>query len=476
MRRLNTIAGHLAPEQSGDPSNKQSLSVVDNRTGSSYIIPIKHNSIKATDLSRIKLGPSGSTDAVSEDKGVKAFDPGFMNTACCVSRVSFIDGSRGILRYRGYPIEQLATEGGSFEETVFLLLYGDLPTRAQLSDFSAKLRRSLSVPEGVKDIIRSFSRDVHPMAMLMTAMVAVGGYRQETNPVFQGQDVYKDGATRNWEALRAIGATAAAAAFVLRHRQGLPFVEPARDVPFIEAFLMMLDGAQTRPHSAFVRALEVLFITHAEHELNCSTAAARHLASSNADIYTSFAGAVGALYGPRHGGANEAVVNMLQRIRTVDQVPKFMGRVKARDERLMGFGHRIYKSYDPRVRIVRQVAEEVFQITGADELIEVAKALEHTAVNDEFFIKRKLYPNVDFYSGLIYKALGFPSDYFTVLFAVPRAAGWAAHWMEFQVDPDNRISRPLQVYRGKGMRTVVPIEERPQAVPAQALTVRVPIE
>lgn len=380
------------------------------------------------------------------------------------------------MRYRGYPIEQLAADGGTFEETAFLLLYGDLPTTAQLSDFSAKLRRSLSIPEGVKDLIRTFSRDTHPMVMLMAAVVAVGGYRKEANPVYHGQDVYKDSATRNWEALRAIGATATAAACILRHRQGLPFVEAHPTAPFIENFLMMLDGTEVRPHPAFVRALEVLFITHAEHELNCSTAAARHLASSNADIYTSFAGAVGALYGPRHGGANEAVVNMLDRIRSVDQVPKFMGRVKARDERLMGFGHRIYKNYDPRVRIVREVAEEVFLTTGHDALIEVAKALEQTAVNDEFFIKRKLYPNVDFYSGIIYKALGFPSDYFTVLFAVPRAAGWAAHWMEFQVDPDNRISRPLQVYRGNGLRRVTPIEEREQVVPAQALTVRTSVD
>eukprot|EP00923_Selenidium_pygospionis_P040965 GHVN01070954.1.p1 GENE.GHVN01070954.1~~GHVN01070954.1.p1 ORF type:complete len:465 (+),score=77.26 GHVN01070954.1:201-1397(+) len=390
-----------------------------------------------------------------------------MNTACCVSRVSFIDGDRGVLRYRGYPIEQLATPTAKFEETVFLLLHGELPTQPQLNQFAQRLAQLAPIPQSVKNLISTFDRSAHPMAMMMSSMAALGGCHPGTNPVTspQGQDIYKLKQVRNKEAMRAIAASGTIAAAILRHKRGQAFVEP--DVTchsFTENFLNMLNGDKARPQPAFLRALEVLFITHAEHELNCSTAAARHLSSANADIYTSFAGAIGALYGPRHGGANEAVVRMLQSIQTLDQVPGFIARVKSRKERLMGFGHRIYKSYDPRVRIVRQVAEDVFAVVGKENLIEVARQLEETALSDEFFISRRLYPNVDFYSGLIYKAMGFPSDYFTVLFAVPRAAGWAAHWNEFQTDPDNRIARPLQLYKGPPLRRVPTVDEREMAV------------
>jgi len=447
------VAGEEKKKEGDEKVNVNSLSVVDNRTGKSYVLPIKNNTVDAGDLFKMK----------SNGAGIRAFDPGYLNTCSAKSTICFIDGNKGILRYRGYPIEQLA-EKSSFLEVAFLLMYGELPSVQQAQYFRGRVMRHTYVHEELKKMMRSFRYDAHPMGMVISAVSAMSTFHPEANPALAGQDVYNDLKVRNKNIHRCLGTMPTISAYAYRHRIGRPFVDPSvSGLDYAENFLYMLDklgDKDFKPHPVLTRALDVLFILHADHELNCSTAAMRHLASSGVDVYSCISGSTAALYGPRHGGANEAVVRMLQEIGKVENIPAFIEGVKSKKRRLMGFGHRVYKNYDPRARIIRQIAEEVFGVLGKEPLIEVAVALEKIALTDKYFIDRKLYPNVDFYSGLIYKAMGFPTDYFPVLFTIPRTAGWLAHWYEFLDDPDNRIVRPHQVYLGYGTRDYVPQDKR----------------
>lgn len=390
-----------------------------------------------------------------------------MNTICCISRISFIDGEKGVLEYRGYPIEQLA-ERANFLEVAFLLLWGELPTSKQLTTFTKKIMTHSHYHEGLEKFIKAFRHDSHPMGMMSTLIAAHSAFYPEANPAYVGASVYKDKKVRNAHIYNLLGFAPAIAAACYRHKAGKPINQPNENLGYVENFLYMMDRNNTdkdfRPHPKIVRAMEILFILHAEHELNCSTAAIRHMSSSQADVYTSTAGAVTALYGPRHGGANEAVLKMLESIGSKENIPQFIADVKSRKKMLMGFGHRVYKNYDPRARIVRMVADDVFSVCGTEPLVEIAMELEKVALSDEYFVKRKLYPNVDFYSGVIYKALGIPTEMFTVLFTLPRIAGWLSHWNEFLDDPDNKIVRPRQAYLGYRKRDFVPIEQREQKV------------
>jgi len=397
---------------------------------------------------------------------LRVYDPGYTNTASATSRICYIDGPKGVLEYRGIPIEQLA-EKSTFLEVAHLLLYGNLPSKQQLDYFQGRVMRHTYVHEDLKVMMKSFRYNSHPMGMLVSSMAAMSTFHPEANPALAGQTVYNNKDLRNKQIHRIIGTIPTLAAFAYRHRIGRPYVNPASpDAGYAENFLYMLDNLSDdtyKPHPKLVRALDILFILHADHELNCSTAAMRHLASSGVDVYTAVAASAGALYGPRHGGANEAVLRMLEKIGSVANIPKFIQDVKDRKEKLMGFGHRVYKNYDPRARIIRGVAEEVFTIVGKEPLIEVAVALEKVALSDKYFIDRKLYPNVDFYSGLIYKAMGFPTDFFPVLFAIPRTVGWLSHWNEFLDDKENKIIRPRQVYKGLHKQDYVAMENRPSS-------------
>jgi len=439
--------------QNNTSAGSDTATVTDNRTGKSTTVKISNNTIKSATLwKELKL---------------RTYDPGYGSTVAATSRITYIDGPKGHLRYRGYPIEQLA-EKSSFMEVAYLLLYGDLPSKNQLSYFSSRIMRHTFVHEDLKTMMKSFRYDAHPMGMLVSSMAAMSTFHPEANPALAGQDVYNNKKLRNKQIHRIVGSIPTVAAYSYRHRIGRPYPDPPaleKGMSYAENFLYMLDMLDTnhRPHPKLAKALDVLFILHADHELNCSTSAMRHLASSGVDVYTSVAASVGALYGPRHGGANEAVVRMLERIGTKENIPKFIEGVKSRKEKLMGFGHRVYKNYDPRARIVRKIANEVFGVTGKEPLIEVAAELERVALNDEYFIKRKLYPNVDFYSGLIYKSMGFPTDMFPVLFAIPRTVGWLSHWSEFLDDPENKIVRPRQVYLGPDTRDYVPVSGRAEA-------------
>ncbi|CEM02703.1 unnamed protein product [Vitrella brassicaformis CCMP3155] len=465
MDRLSVISGHFHAGASPAPI-RETLTIVDNRTGRKYEVSVQDNTIKAVDLKQIKD---------SDGTILQSYDPGYTNTCACTSRISFIDGGKGILRYRGYPIEQLA-ERTTMEEIAFLLWYGELPSADQLDRFTKGLLSHANLHEDVKSVIRAHRHDAHPMGIFIAALANLGTLHPEGNPALAGQGIYKDVSVRNRHMLRILGGATTIGALILRHRTGGSFIPPNESLGFTGNFLYMLDAPSHpsnpfRPHPKLVRALDVLFILHAEHELNCSTSATRHLASSNVDVYTTIAGATGALYGPRHGGANEAVVRMLEKIGKVENIPSFLDRVKKREELLMGFGHRVYRSYDPRARIIRTVAEEVFEVLGREPMIEVAIELEKRALNDDYFVKRKLYPNVDFYSGLIYKAMGFPTDFFPILFTIPRIAGWLAHWNEFQDDPENRIVRPFQVYKGYDLRELPHTSKaaRPKLVSDSAL-------
>jgi len=396
--------------------------------------------------------------------GLRVYDPGYTNTCAATSRITYIDGPNGLLTYRGYPIEQLAKQS-TFLETAYLLLYGELPTSNELSYFTDRVMKHTFIHEDLASMMKSFRYDAHPMGMLATTVCALGTLQPGANPALAGQDVYNDKKIRNKQLHRLIGSMPTMAAFAYRHRMGKPYVAPPSHLKltYAENFLYMLDkltNSNYMPNKKLAKALDVLFILHADHELNCSTSAMRHLTSSGVDVYTSVSASVGALYGPRHGGANEAVLRMLQKIGSKENIPQFIEDVKGRKVKLMGFGHRVYKNYDPRARIVRGIAKEVFDIVGREPLIEVAEALEAAALSDEYFIKRKLYPNVDFYSGLIYKAMGFPTDFFPVLFAIPRTVGWLSHWNEFLDDPENRIVRPRQVFLGSDTRDYVPLSRR----------------
>jgi citrate synthase len=433
-----------------------SLTVVDNRTGKSYEIPIENGTIRTTDLKKIKTG--------AEDFGLMAYDPGFMNTAACKSRITFIDGDKGILRYRGYPIEQLA-EQSSFLEVAYLLYFGELPSRGQLDEFVNIVMSHTLIHEQTKKFIDGFRHDAHPMGMFLSTVAALSTFYKEGKNIFDAQN-------RLVQFERMTAKMPTIAAFCHRHSIGMPFVYPDGELSYAGNFLsMMFKGTQLRykPNPSLERALDVLFILHADHEQNCSTTTMRGIGSSHCDPFTALAGAAAALYGPLHGGANEAVLRMLMEIGSADRIPDFIRRVKSGEgARLMGFGHRVYKNYDPRARIIKQVAFEVFEVTGRNPLLNIALELERIALEDDYFIGRKLYPNVDFYSGLIYQAMGFPVDMFPVLFAIPRTPGWLSQWEEQITDSEQKIVRPRQIYLGRGVRDYVPMALRPDALAPQA--------
>ncbi|MCS6804775.1 MAG: citrate synthase [Acidobacteriota bacterium] len=426
---------------------KETLTLIDNRTGKSYEIPIQHGTIRAMDLRQIKTSP--------DDFGLMTYDPGFTNTASCKSQITFIDGERGILWYRGYPIEQLA-EKSTFLETAYLILYGELPTKEQLADWTWNITHHTMLHENTKKFIDGFHYDAHPMAILISTVAALSTFYADSKNIH-------DPESRKLQTYRLVAKMPTIAAFAYRHSRGLPYAYPDNDLSYTGNFLNMLFKAtelKYTPNATLERALDVLFILHADHEQNCSTNTMRSVGSSHADPFCAVAAAAAALYGPLHGGANEAVLRMLQQIGSREHVPEFIKRVKAGEGRLMGFGHRVYKNYDPRARIIKQIATEVLDVTGSNPLLDIALELERIALEDDYFVSRKLYPNVDFYSGIIYQAMGFPTTMFPVLFAIPRTAGWLAQWDEMLRDSDQKIARPRQIYLGHSKRDFVPIEAR----------------
>lgn len=431
------------------------LHIKDGRTGKQYDVSIsEHGTIQGTALKQIRAGGDGV--------GLRTFDNGYVNTTACKSSVSYIDGEAGILRYRGYPIEQLA-ERSNLLEVSYLVIYGHLPGAEQLRHWEEAVMRHSALPIAVEDAIEALPHDAHPMGVLLTGLAALSTCHPEQNPALSGQHVYKSKDVVDKQIVRLIGKIPTLAAYAYHRASGRRPAPPNQKLGYTENFLYMLDSSNRSsyvPNPRLAKALDVLFLLHAEHELNCSTSAARHLASSGVDVYTVIQGAVGALYGPLHGGANEAVLRMLERIGDKSNIPSFIEDVKARKEIMFGFGHRVYKNYDPRAKIIRQVADEVFSIVGRDPLIEIAMELEKVARSDEYFVKRKLYPNVDFYSGLVYRAMGFPPQFFTVLFAVPRVTGYLAHWKETLEDPDTKIVRPQQDYCGEWYRDYVDLSQR----------------
>ncbi len=417
------------------------LTLTDNRTAKTYEVAIKDGTIKATELRQIKVD--------ADDFGLMTYDPAFMNTAACKSRITFIDGDKGILNYRGYPIDQL--DDGSYVETAYLLLHGELPNPSQLAEFNGELLKRVELPGFFDNFFSGFEQTAHTMSMWMAGLAALSAAYPEARQV-------QDPATRKEYTLRGIAQVLTLAAYAHRRNQGLPIVKPKPGLGLVENFLHML--FEKEPHPVLVKALDVLFILHADHEQNCSTSTMRLVGSSHADPFTSLSSAAGALFGPLHGGANEAVLKMLRHIETVDNIPAYIEGVKNGEGRLMGFGHRVYKNYDPRARIVKQTADAVFAVTGRNPLLDVALELERIALNDEYFVKRRLYPNVDFYSGLIYEAMGFPVEMFTVLFGVARTSGWLSQWEELICDGDQKIGRPRQIYLGEGKRDYVTLENR----------------
>ncbi len=424
------------------------LSITDNRTGKTYEIPIKDGTIKALDLRQIKVD--------GDDFGLMTYDPAFMNTASCRSAITFIDGDKGILEYRGYPIEQLA-EKSTYLEVAYLLLHGELPNKAQLEDWTYNITYHTIINENLKGLLDSFRYNAHPMGKLISTIAALGTFYPEAKNIF-------DAECRQKQIYRLVAKMITISAFGYRHMVGMPYAYPDNDLSYPGNFLnMMFKTTELKytPHPALEHAMDVLFILHADHEQNCSTNAMRAVGSSHVEPYSAVAGAAGALYGPLHGGANEAVLRMLAEIGSVDHVPEFIKKVKSGEGgRLMGFGHRVYKNYDPRARIIKKAAEAVFEVTGKNPLLEVALELERIALEDEYFVKRKLYPNVDFYSGLIYQALKFPVDMFPVLFAIPRVSGWLSQWQEMLLDSDQKIARPRQIFTGPRRRDFVPIDQR----------------
>ncbi len=423
------------------------LTIIDNRTGKKYDIPIMQDTIRAMDLRQVKVK--------DDDFGLMTYDPAFMNTASCKSSITYIDGDKGILRYRGYPIEQLA-EKSNFLETAYLLLYGELPTKSQYEEWVHNITFHTMIHENIKKLMDGFHYDAHPMGMLISTIGALSTFYRD------GADIHNPQA-RQKQIWRLIAKMPTIAAFAYRHSQGRPYVYPDNSLGYIENFMSML-WKMTEPnykaHPTLVKALDVLFILHADHEQNCSANAMRSIGSSHVDPYSAMAGAAAALYGPLHGGANEAVLHMLDEIGTKDKVPEFIKGVKSGSGKLMGFGHRVYKNYDPRAKVIKRLADEVFEVTGRNPKLDIALELERIALEDEYFIKRKLYPNVDFYSGLIYQAMGFPIEMFPVLFSIPRTVGWLAQWEEMLNDPDQKIARPRQIYLGPGERDYVVMSKR----------------
>jgi len=426
---------------------QNTLTVTDNRTGKTYELPVEHGTIRAMDLRQIKTE--------EDDFGLMSYDPAFTNTASTRSTITFLDGEKGILRYRGYPIEQLA-ESSNFLEVAYLILQGELPDRPQLQTWVEEITLHTFLHENIKTLMEAFRYDAHPMGMFISTVAALSTFYPEAPDIFNLE-------SRMYQIKRLIAKVPTIAAFSYRHSRGLPYVYPDNDLSFTGNFLSMMfkmSEARYKVPPALERALDVLFILHADHEQNCSTSTMRSIGSSHPDPYSALAGAAAALYGPLHGGANEAVLRMLSEIGDVKNVPGFVERVKAGNNRLMGFGHRVYKNYDPRARIIKQVAAEVFAVTGRNPLLDIALELERIALEDDYFVSRKLYPNVDFYSGIIYQAMAIPTTMFPVLFAIARTVGWLAQWQELLSDPEQRIARPRQVYLGQGQRDYLPIDRR----------------
>jgi citrate synthase len=423
------------------------LTIIDNRTGKKYDLPISNGTIKALDLRQIKVN--------DDDFGLMTYDPAFMNTAACKSRITYIDGDKGILRYRGYPIEQLA-ESSNFLETAYLILYGELPTRSQYDDWVQHITLHTMIHENIKKLMDGFHYNAHPMGMLISTVGALSTFYVDA------KDIH-DPELRRKQTYRLIAKMPTLAAFAYRHSVGRPYVYPDNNLSYTANFMSMLwkmTEPQFQANPVLAKALDVLFILHADHEQNCSASAMRGIGSSHVDPYSAIAGAAAALYGPLHGGANEEVLHMLDAIGTKANVPAFIKEVKEGKGRLMGFGHRVYKNYDPRAKVIKRLADEVFEVTHRNPKLDIALELERIALEDEYFVKRKLYPNVDFYSGLIYQAMGFPVEMFPVLFSIPRTVGWIAQWEEMLNDPDQKIARPRQVYLGSGQREYVAMIKR----------------
>jgi citrate synthase len=428
-------------------TRRETLTITDNRTGTTYEIPIKHDTIKAMDLRQIKVNAA--------DFGMISYDPAFNNTASCISRITYIDGDVGILRYRGYPIEELA-EKSTYLETAYLLLHGELPMASQLKDWQWNITHHTFIHESIKKFLDGFHYDAHPMGMVISTIAALSTFYHDAKDIFNP-------ASRRKQMYRLIGKMPTIAAFSYRHTLGMPYVYPDNDLSYPGNLLNMLfrtSETRYRPNPTLEHALDVLFILHADHEQNCSTNTVRSVGSSHVDPYSATAAAIAALYGPLHGGANEEVLRMLMEIGSVQKVPEFIHRVKAGETRLMGFGHRVYKNYDPRARIIKQIAYEVFELMGKNPLLEIALECERIALEDDYFVKRRLYPNVDFYTGLIYQSMGFPMTMFPVLFAIPRMSGWLAQWEELLLDPEQKIARPRQIYLGHDTRSYIPMEQR----------------
>jgi citrate synthase len=424
-----------------------SLTVTDNRTGETYEVEVSDGTVKAMDFREIKVS--------EEDFGLMTYDPAFTNTASCRSSVCYIDGDAGVLEYRGYPIEQLC-EQSTYLEVAYLLIYGELPTQEQLDEWVFEITHHTFVHENIKKFVEGFRYDAHPMGMLLATVGALSTFYPDAKNI-------DDRDERHMAAVRLIAKVPTLAAFAYRHNLGLPYVYPDNELSYPGNFLSMMfkmTEARYEPDPRLERALDVLWILHADHEQNCSTNAVRGVGSSHVDPYSAVAAGVAALYGPLHGGANEQVVRMLERIESVDNIPDFLAGVKDRKEKLMGFGHRVYKNYDPRARIIKEHVDNVFEVTGRNPKLDIAIELEKHALDDDFFTDRKLYPNVDFYSGLIYEALNLPKDMFTVMFAIPRTSGWVAQWSEMLEDEATKIARPRQIYTGERERDYVVIRER----------------
>jgi len=427
--------------------SKDTLSITDNRTGKQYEVAIQDGSLRAADLRQLKVR--------EDDAGLVSYDPAFINTASCRSAISYIDGEKGILRYRGYPIEQLA-EKSTYLETAYLLLHGELPTAAQLDVWVREITHHTFIHENIKKFIDGFHHDAHPMGVFVSTVAALSTFYPEAKNIH-------DEESRRIQIIRLIAKTPTLAAFAHRHSVGMPYAYPDNDLSYPGNFLNMMfltTEVKYVPNPTLQRALDVLFILHADHEQNCSTSVMRVVGSSHADPYSCTAAAAAALYGPLHGGANEEVLRMLRAIGSKDKIPAYVERVKRGDLRLMGFGHRIYKSYDPRARIIKRIADQVFELTGKNPLVDIAIELERIALQDDYFVSRKLYPNVDFYSGIIYEAMHIPVDMFPVLFAIGRTPGWLAQWQEMLLDKEQRIARPKQIYTGSGEREYVPMAKR----------------
>ncbi|HVN84766.1 MAG TPA: citrate synthase [Candidatus Binatia bacterium] len=423
------------------------LTVTDNRTGKQYTLPIDNGAIRAVDLRQIKAG--------NDDPGLLSYDPAFVNTASCRSAITFIDGDKGILRYRGYPIEQLA-ERSNFLEVAYLIVKGELPARSHLQSFVSNITVHTMIHENIKRFVDGFHYDAHPMGILVSTVGALSTFYPDAKKIF-------DAESRKIQTHRLIAKMPTLAAFAYRHSIGMRYAYPDNDLSYTGNFLNMLfkkTELKYTPNPVIERALDVLFILHADHEQNCSANAMRSVGSSQVDPYSAVAAATAALYGPLHGGANEQAIRMLMEIGSVGNIPAYIKRVKAGEIRLQGFGHRIYKNYDPRAKIIKQIADQVLEVTGRSPLLDIAVELERIALADEYFISHKLYPNVDFYSGIIYQAMGFPMDMFPVLFAIGRTPGWIAQWNEMLLDQETRIARPRQIYVGHEQRDFVPMEQR----------------